>query len=156
MNAAIQPILLVVDDNLADIALLETAWMHAGHDKTIGIFVCNSYDEAMVWLRDDIPHSYVISGVLVDLMLRDGVGTAAECIADPQRCPGDFVDWIRNWANRYGKHHLVVDTRLGKASQLAGMVRLHPSIPPIARCAVQVIAHETDDSMMRNHTVIPG
>jgi CheY-like chemotaxis protein len=77
MNAAIQPILLVVDDNLADIALLETAWMHAGHDKTIGIFVCNSYDEAMVWLRDDIPHSYVISGVLVDLMLRDGVGTAA-------------------------------------------------------------------------------
>jgi CheY-like chemotaxis protein len=72
-----QPIVLVIDDNLSDIALLEMAWTEAGHDKAIGLHACTSLREAMTWLCEEIPDCYVISGVLVDLMLFDGAGRSA-------------------------------------------------------------------------------
>jgi CheY-like chemotaxis protein len=77
MTTDIQPIVLVIDDNDSDIALLETAWMHAGYDETIGICACTSYAQALTWLRDEIPCIHVISGVLVDLMLGDEAGISA-------------------------------------------------------------------------------
>jgi CheY-like chemotaxis protein len=72
-----QPVLLVIDDNSSDIALLESAWMQAGHDKSIGIYSCASYRAAMVWLLKDMIPGQVISGVLVDLMLFDETGRSA-------------------------------------------------------------------------------
>jgi hypothetical protein len=73
----IQALALVIDDNLADIQLFKTAWTNAGHDQSIAIYSCNSCEEAMVWLHEDIPDSCVITGVLVELMLFDSANRSA-------------------------------------------------------------------------------
>jgi CheY-like chemotaxis protein len=72
-----QPVLLVIDDNLADIALLESAWAQSGHDSAIGTHACTSFKKAMTWLTQEMPPGCVICGVLVDLMLFDEFGTSA-------------------------------------------------------------------------------
>jgi hypothetical protein len=77
MIADIQPIVLVIDKSLLDIALFETTWMQAGHDNEIGVIACTTYQEAMTLLCDEIPAKNVISGVLVDLMLFDEAGRSA-------------------------------------------------------------------------------
>lgn len=69
--------ILVLDDNLADIELLATAWTQAGHDQSIGIHPCTSCEEAVGWLRGRVFPSGAVSGALVDLMLFDDRGKAA-------------------------------------------------------------------------------
>lgn len=50
--------------------------MDAGYDQSIGIFACHSYEEALNWLRYEMPVAYVICGALVNLMLLDGYQTS--------------------------------------------------------------------------------
>jgi CheY-like chemotaxis protein len=77
MFTTIKSFVLVVDNSLSDIDLLETAWSNAGFHQSIGIYSCTSCEEAMIWLHEEIPQDYVVTGVLVDLMLFDVAGTAA-------------------------------------------------------------------------------
>ena len=91
-----QPVLLVIDDNASDIALLETAWMHAGHDKSIGIHSCASYRAAISWLYNDKLPGQEIRGVLVDLMLFGESGTSAVDLlsALPMLTDVPVISWI--------------------------------------------------------------
>jgi hypothetical protein len=108
MNTASQPVLLIIDNCLLDIALFETAWKQAGHDEEISIFVCFSCQEAMTWLCDEIPGNYMISGVLVDLMLSDEGGKAAiDSLNDmPMLKNVPLVSWVE------------VDKRQGQTDQI--------------------------------------
>jgi CheY-like chemotaxis protein len=74
MKVGTRSIVLVIDDNAADIELLEAAWAEAGLSKSIIIQPCSSYEQALAWLRDGIPADSSITGILVDLMLFDAAG----------------------------------------------------------------------------------
>jgi CheY-like chemotaxis protein len=70
-------LVLVIDDNPADIELFETAWAPVGRHHSIDIHACTSCNEAVRWLRDGVPPGHAVVGALVDLMLFDAAGHAA-------------------------------------------------------------------------------
>jgi hypothetical protein len=74
MNPEATPVVLVIDDNSADIELLEAAWSEAGLDQSISISSFTHYDRAMAWLHDGMPADSPLAGVLVDLLLFDASG----------------------------------------------------------------------------------
>jgi CheY-like chemotaxis protein len=69
-------VLLVIDDNPADLHLLTLAWAEAGFDSAIPLHSCFSSEAAMKWLAsrrgDELPR-----GILADLMLFDQDGIMA-------------------------------------------------------------------------------
>jgi hypothetical protein len=77
MAANLRSTVIVLDDNLADIELLATAWTQAGHDQSIGIHPCASCGEALLWLSNAAFEGSMVNGALVDLMLFDDQGRMA-------------------------------------------------------------------------------
>jgi CheY-like chemotaxis protein len=69
-------VLLVIDDNPADIHLLTLAWSEAEYDKVVPLHACMSCAAALEWIRG-LRREESLSAVLTDLMLFDNDGIMA-------------------------------------------------------------------------------
>ncbi len=86
MNPSPADVLLVIDDNPADIQLLALAWSEEGYEAEIPLHACHSCATALLWLEQARAVGQSPRGILADLMLFDHEGTVIIDVL--QRLPG--------------------------------------------------------------------